>query len=169
MEKGQGSVCISQLRWIRSKDSARSALHDDRSARVHTRGVFPQYWLAVSGTGTGNGRMSGWNNSQSDDNDRFPPWNSALNEGRSVLRDCSLNQRRIMILTPARFMGARSLLAPGAIKKTGSWKKNGVFFHPRILYNGCTPVIQRGTMRALEHFHGTPAHNLSSPGWNKGS
>jgi hypothetical protein len=33
-----------------------------------------------------------------------------------------------MIITPALFMRARSLLAPGAIKKTGSWKKTGDFF-----------------------------------------
>jgi len=43
-----------------------------------------------------------------------------------------------MIITPAYFMWARSLLAPGAIKKTGSWKKNRGFFHPHTRHGGRT-------------------------------
>ena len=120
-----------------------AALHDDRSVRVHKRVVFPQYRPAVSETGTGDERMSGWNNSQSDDNDRFPPWNSASNGG--WLRDCSPeNQRRIMIITPCPFHEGTITPYTWGYKKEGKLEKNrGFFSTPKFFTMEVLPAIQR--------------------------
>jgi hypothetical protein len=117
-------------------------LHGDRSFRTHRRDIVLQYGPPVFRTGTGDERMSGWNNSQSDDNDRFPPWNSASNGG--WLRDCSPeNQRRIMIITPCPFHEGTITPCTRGYKKDGKLEKNRGFFSTlKSFIANALPAIQ---------------------------